>query len=170
MQKERLKLEEIKLVGITTITDNDNESSLKTTKILPCVQTYFGQKIYEKIKNRKKPGTTFAAYTNYDSKYVDTTQCGYKGSYTYFLGEEVTSFDDISEGLETLIIPVQDYIKFTTNPGVVPNIIRDAWKEIWGMSTQNLGGIRRYLTDFEIHDERMADRNSAILDVYIGIN
>ncbi len=169
MQKVALSLAEIKLVGITIRTSNANESSLTTTKILPCVQTYFGQNIPEKIANRKNPGTTFCAYTDYESDHINPARCDYNGSYTYFLGEEVTSFDNVPEGLKTLTIPAQDYIKFTTEPGVVPNVIGDAWREIWQLRPSSLSGIRRYLTDFEVHDARMADRQNAILDIYIGV-
>jgi predicted transcriptional regulator YdeE len=34
---------------------------------------------------------------------------------------------------------------------------------------QELGGDRRYATDFEIYDQRAQDPNNTILDIYIGL-
>src|SRR5579871_5325829 len=105
MQKTTIILPEIKLVGITTRTNNLNEFNWETGKMLPCIQRYFQQSIAEKIPNRKKPGTTFCVYTDYESDFT--------GEYTYLIGEEVTSFEDSSADLMKHTIPEQTYIKFT---------------------------------------------------------
>lgn len=51
----------------------------------------------------------------------------------------------------------------------MPNVIVDAWKEIWKMPASQLGGQRGYKADFEIYDERVSDHQSIVLDLYIGI-
>jgi predicted transcriptional regulator YdeE len=153
---------EIKLVGISVRTSYDNEIDKMNGKIFPCVRQYFHGGICGKILNRAKPGTTYCVYTDYESDH--------KGVYTYFIGEEVSSFDHLPEGLQTLTIPTQNYAKFTTQPAPMPNVIVNAWETIWKMSVQELGGNRRYHTDFEIYDERAADHQNIILDVYIGIS
>lgn len=156
-------LPEIKLVGITCRTNNQHifEADPATNKIAATVQKYFYQQCGDKIKGRKKPGTTYCVYTNYES---DCT-----GDYTYFIGEAVSAFEDIPEGFETLIIPAQSYAKFTNPPGPMPAVCVDMWQNIWKMTATDLGGERAYLADFEVYDERSQDHQNMILDIYIGI-
>ncbi len=126
MEKTTIQLQEIKLVGIKVRTSYQNELIWGAGKIFPCVKEYFHTSIAEKIQNRRKPGTTFCMYTEYESDF--------KGEYSYFIGEEVTEFyNNLSEGLETFTIRPQTYTKFTTNPGSMPAVIREAWQNIWGM-------------------------------------
>jgi predicted transcriptional regulator YdeE len=51
----------------------------------------------------------------------------------------------------------------------MPDVIVNAWKEIWEMSSKQLGGHRAYKTDFEIYDESAVDHQNIVLDLYIGI-
>src|SRR6266446_4378469 len=109
MQKTMTQLPEIKLVGITARTNNAAELNPSTAKIVSIVQKYFDNRLSDKIYNRKNHGTTFCVYTNYESDFT--------GDYTYFIGEEVSSFEDVGEGFETLTIPAQHYTKFTNKSG-----------------------------------------------------
>ena len=162
MQKMLLKRDEIHLLGIKVRTNNQAEVDPHQGKIFGCVQKYFHENLAEKIPNRKCPGTTFCAYTNYESDYT--------GEYTYFIGEEVSSIDEIPEGFETLTVPAQTYAKFTNGPGSMPEVLRKPWEQIWKMSKEEIGGTRAYHTDFEIYDERASDHSNIILDIFIGIN
>lgn len=161
MQKTIIKLPAMKLVGITARTNNANEANPTTAKISLTLQKYFVNKIPDKINYRKNPGVTYCIFTNYES---DVT-----GDYTYFVGEEVTMFDDSSQGLEQLNIPEQTYAKLTTGSGPIPQICIEAWQEIWKMGSAELGGKRAYISDFEIYDERAADPQNTIFDIYIGL-
>ena len=162
MQKVFSKLNEIMLVGITVRTNNAQEQNWMSGKIFPCVQKYFQQQLANLIPNRKKAGTTLCVYTEYESDYT--------GDYTYFIGEEVSSIENIPDDLQKLIIPKQTYTKFTTEPGSMPTVLSDAWQKIWQMSPQDLGAERRYHSDFEVYDERATDHSNLVLDIYIGIN
>lgn len=163
MQKTIVQLPEKKLIGITTRTNNKQifESDPSINKIAATVQKYFHSGLAEKIDNRKTPGTTFCVYTNYESDA--------NGDYTYFIGEEVTSFDKIEGDFESLIIPAQQYAKFTNQPGSMPAVCIDMWKNIWKMNVTELGGKRAYISDFEIYDERSANHTNVTLDIFIGI-
>jgi len=161
MERVLLKREEIKIIGIKVRTNNNAELDPKTGKLLPCVQKYFHQNLAAQIPNRLRPETTYCAYTEYESDHT--------GNYTYFIGEEVSSFVHVPKHLETLIIPEQTYVKFTNGPGSMPDVIRKPWQQIWKMSTKELGGKRSYRTDFEIYDERSRDHQKIILDIYVGI-
>ena len=162
MQQSLIKLPEIKLVGICVRTNNQQEQDKMQGKIFPCVQRYFHSQLADKIPQRKKPGTTFCAYTDYVSDYT--------GDYTYFIGEEVVFFaPTLPEGFERLVIPEQQYVKFTTPPAPMPDVVINAWSKIWTMSPKQLGGTRAYKTDFEIYDERASDHQNIVMDLFIGI-
>lgn len=161
MKKTITTQPEIKLVGMKTRTCNKDEMNWETGKLFPCIQAYSHQGIAQTIQNRKKPGTTLCLYTGYESDH--------NGFYTYFIGEEVESFENIPEGLEKHVIPAQKYVKFTTEPGAMPDVVKEPWLKIWEMTPAELGGERAYLSDFEIYDERAADHQNVVLDILIGI-
>lgn len=161
MQKALVKREGIKIVGIKIRTNNKTEINPSTGKIFPCVQKYFHQNSAATIPHRVHPGTTYCAYTDYESDHT--------GDYTYFIGEEVSSITDIPDNLEVLIVPPQTYVKFTNGPDSMPDVVRKPWFQIWNMTPKELGGKRRYHTDFEVYDERATDHQNIILDIYIGI-
>lgn len=161
MKKQKLRLPEIKLIGITVRTNNEAEINPLTGKIFGCIQRYFHQALAEKIPHRKKSGTTFCVYTDYESDHT--------GDYTYFIGEEVDLFDDCPSNFVSHTIPKQDYVKFTNGPAPMPKVVREPWFKIWQMNEEDLGGKRLYKADFEIYDERASDHQNIILDIFIGI-
>ncbi len=161
MKKQLIKKSEIKLLGLSVRTNNQNEMNPKTAKIGELMGQYWSQNIAGKILHRKNEGVTLSVYTEYDSDE--------HGDYTYYLGEEVSSFEGQLEELQSCIIPAATYQKFTTPVGKMPEVVIQAWQEIWKMSSQNLEGKRAYIADFEWYDERASDPNHAALDIYIGI-
>ncbi len=119
MQKTVTELPEIKLLGILCRTNNTAEMNISSAKIAPTIQKYFRQAVGEEIPNRKNPGTTYCVYTNYESDFT--------GDYTYFIGEEVKVGGDSMEGFSSIIIPAQNYAKFTSKPGIMPEVCIDMW-------------------------------------------
>ncbi len=161
MQKIIIQGPEIKLVGVTARTSNARESQQETAVIWQTIQKYFSLQGPEKILHSTHPGVTYSVYTDYESDYT--------GEYTYFFGQQVSEFDSVPEGLSILIIPAQKYVKFTSEPGVMPQVCFTMWQNIWQMSDAHLGGTRAYIADFEIYDERARDPQAVVLDIYIGI-
>lgn len=163
MEQISITLAPKQLIGLAVRTCFANESSPMVTeqKITPCVMGYFQGNWAENIPHRKTPGTTICAYTGYESDW--------QGEYTYFIGEEVNSLENIPEGMVSLEIPAQDYAKFTNGPGSMPTTLINTWMSIWLLSEEELGGGRAYHTDFEVYDERAADPMNTIFDVYVGI-
>ena len=162
MKKTIIQLPEIKLVGISTRTNNADEANPDTAKIGTMVQRFFNKKVQEKTNNRKKPGYIYSVYTNYESDV--------NGDYTYFIGEEVTSFDDINEELVALTMPAETYAKFTSQPGMMPDVLIEMWQKIWVMTPEELGGERTYVADFEIFNDKSLEGEATVVDVYIGID
>lgn len=161
MNKLIEQLPVIKLVGITARTSNQLEMNPETAQISATMQKFFMEGLQSKIANRIEPGRVFAVYTNYESDE--------HGEYTYFLGQEVSSFEGQSKEFNNLTIPAQTYVKFTSNAGPMPGVVIDMWQNIWKMNSSDLGGKRAYIADFEIYDKRSADLQRAVLDIYIGI-
>jgi predicted transcriptional regulator YdeE len=160
MKKAATSKSVIKLVGLSIRTSNQKELDPATAKIGLLVQDYFGLGVANQIQDRQNPGVTYSVYTEYESDHT--------GEYTYFIGEEVSSIDNVPNGLRIITIPESQYQRFTTAPGVMPAVVIQAWQSIWQMSPQELGGERRYLADFEIYDQRAMDPNSTVVDIYIG--
>ncbi len=161
MQKVIASLPQFTLVGICARTSNQAELA-GAGVIVPSLQRYFGEKLFEKIPHRKKPGTTFCVYTRYDSDHT--------GEYTYFVGEEVSVSEDIPGDMEQLVIPAQRYVKFTNGPGAMPAVVQEPWFKIWQMNDDELGGKRRYIADFEVYDERAANPMRTVVDIFIGLH
>ena len=161
MQKTVTELPEIKLLGILCRTNNTAEMNISSAKIAPTIQKYFRQAVGEEIPNRKNPGTTYCVYTDYESDFT--------GDYTYFIGEEVKVGGDTMEGFSSIIIPAQNYAKFTSKPGIMPEVCIDMWQNIWKMKSGELGGKRAYLADFEVYDKRALDPSKTVLDIYVGV-
>ena len=161
MQKTVTELPEIKLLGLLCRTNNTAEMNISSAKIALTIQKYFRQAVGEEIPNRKNPGTTYCVYTDYESDFT--------GDYTYFIGEEVKFVGDSMEGFSSIIIPAQNYAKFTSKPGIMPEVCIDMWQNIWKMKSGELGGKRAYLADFEVYDKRALDPSKTVLDIYVGV-
>jgi len=159
MKKTIITIPERKLVGLALRTNNKDESNPEKAKIMPLIQKYMQEDIVNKIKNRKNIGEMHCVYTDYETNE--------NGEYTYLVGEEVKNFGQ--DSFKEVIIPAQKYCKFTTEYGVIPKIVIDAWIKIWQMSDEEFGGKRTYIADFEVYDDRASDINNASLDIYIGI-
>lgn len=162
MEKSLASLPKIKLAGIKIRTNNANEADQSTSKIGALVQKYYVDRVSESIPDRVNPDTTLHVYTDYESDH--------RGDYTFFMGEEVTSFDNVGDDLETHTIQSQKYVKFTTEPGPMPMVVISAWQKIWQIASQKkLGAKRSYTSDIEFYDERAADPQNTVVDIYIGI-
>lgn len=134
IKNELMNKPAIKLVGLMTRTNNKNEMNAQTAKIGELAGQFWQQNIANKIPNRKHPGVTLSVYTEYDSNE--------HGDYTYFIGEEVSSFDTIPADLQPLTIKAANYQKFTTPVGKIPEVVMTAWQKIWTMSADDFGGER----------------------------
>ena len=146
MKKETLHINEMKLIGLKITTCNADEADPSKAKIGDLIMNkYYGTGVPDKLLGRINPGKTFGIFTDYESDHT--------GNYTYFVGEEVASLDDIPAGLTSMTIPSGNYVKFTTNTGEMPQVLIDAWKEIWQMDDGDFGGKRKYRTDFEIYGQ-----------------
>lgn len=161
MKTELINKTDIKVVGLTVRTNNQNEMNPATAKIGGLIGRYMAENMANTIPNRVNPGVMLSIYTDYASNE--------QGDYTYFVGEEVDSFANVPDGLSQLTISASKYQKFTTPAGKMPEVVLSAWQQIWQMSASDLGGERAYRADFEVYDQRAMDPTNTSLDIYIGI-
>jgi predicted transcriptional regulator YdeE len=162
MKKQKTKLDELILVGLTARTNNTDEMEPDKSKIASLAAFYWGNQVADNFKHRTNPGVTYAVYTEYESDE--------NGEYTYFIGEVVATTEDQDlVKFKTLTIPANHYQKFTTKPGKMPDSVIATWQQIWQMNKQQLGGKRNYLADFEVYDDRAKDPNNTVIDIYISI-
>jgi predicted transcriptional regulator YdeE len=161
MKKDLVQHPSMVLVGLVIRTNNKDEFNPEVRKIGNLVAQYFQSNIAAQIPNRKNPGVTIAAYTDYESDE--------HGDYTYFIGEEVKNTDTLPNNLVQITVPAGKYQKFTTEVETMPSVVINAWQEIWKMGKSQPDGERAYLTDFEVYDHRAQDPNAAVVDIYLGL-
>ena len=116
--------------------------------------------IIEQIPNRTDNGV-IAMYTDYESDA--------NGEYTFLIGARVTSIDSIPEGMIAKDIPDARYAVFTSGKGPVWKVVPETWQKIWSTPASDMGGERAFLADFEIYDERSADPQNAVVEVWVGV-
>jgi len=116
--------------------------------------------LLEKIPN-KADHRIVAVYTDYASDH--------NGEYTFILGAKVTSDNNVPTGMVAKKIPGGKYAMFTSEKGPAPKVVPETWMKINSLPQTAAGGDRAYGADFEIYDERAADPQNLVIDVYVGI-
>jgi predicted transcriptional regulator YdeE len=91
------------------------------------------------------------------------------GEYNYLLGAPVSSIEGLPTGLTSVQIAPGNYAVIITEKGDVTQVIPAAWKRIWAMTPQELGGRRAFTTDYEIYDQRSADPKNARVEIHLAI-
>lgn len=164
MQKEIVHLTQKHILCMTgpKYTSLAEEMNPDTAIIGPTVQKYWQQGIADTLPQRANPGHTFCLYTDYTGDY--------KGTYSFNIGEETEGSTEAAEGMRLLTLPAGRYVKFTTDPGPMPDVVLNAWQKIWAMEDAGeLGGERLYTVDFELYDHRAQDMNATVLNIYLDL-
>ena len=147
-KKDDFKLVGIKLYGKTT--NQNNQSSKDCGELWQKFET---DKIFNVIPE-KLSNEVYAVYFDYEKD--ETTP------FSYFIGCKVEKNSETPKELEELIIPIQEYSKFTAK-GVMTGCVTDAWEKLENSNTD-----RKFGFDFEVYDERSQDWSNAEVDIYIS--
>jgi predicted transcriptional regulator YdeE len=91
------------------------------------------------------------------------------GAYDYTIGAKVNSISKIPPRMVAKKVPAGRYAVFTSEKGFVGKVVPETWSRIWDVPKSVMGGDRAYQADFEIYDQRAADREHAQVDIYVGI-
>lgn len=161
MQLSHRHLPAFTVMGLSTRTTNALEGTPEGGKIGPLIQKYYEEKIVDQLPSPVFPGVSYSLYAAYESDF--------QSPYTYLFGEQVPEGSVVPDGLTLFTVPAQAYAVFTVGPGPMPALVINAWQKIWQMNEKELGGRRLYLGDFERYDQRAANPEQAIVDIYVGI-
>ncbi len=146
-------------IGIPTRTTNAKELSGEGV-IADQWERVMAGSIIEQIPNRAD-ANILAMCTDYESDA--------NGEYTFLIGTKVTSVASIPEGMIAKEIPDTRYAVFTSENGPVWKVVPKVWQKIWSTPASDMGGERAFLADFEVYDERAADPQNAMVEVWVGI-
>ena len=159
MQPKLVTRPAARVIGLEARTTNALEADPSTARIPRLWQRFFSEHVPEQIPNRAGSGAWMAVYTHYES---DAT-----GEYSLVLGAEVTSFDEIPDGLTRVAIPASRYLLFSAQ-GLMPQAVIETWSRIWSHFSQESEYQRAYTADFELYDQRFQSDNPEV-DIFIAI-
>ena len=116
--------------------------------------------LLQKIPHRVD-SSIIAMYTDYASDK--------DGEYSFVLGARVTDVQQVPSGMVVKRFPAGRYAVLSSEKGPVHVVVPEAWKRIWSMSREELGGERAYQADYELYDHRAADPQNAQVEIYVGL-
>jgi len=143
MEPKVVTRNEKKVIGIEIRTSNQLEGHQSTARIPKAWQKFYDEKVLEQIPNKAHKKVVLGVYTHYDSDH--------NGKYSLILGTEVTTLDDIPEGMVGITAVPAKYLEFNAE-GPVPDIVVSSWQYIWKYFSQHTEYQRTYTTDFEVYD------------------
>lgn len=117
-------------------------------------EKFFKENIPAQIPN-KINGNILALYTDYEGDYTKP--------YSWILGCEVSSLDEIPEGLVGKVIPESKYAVFTTQ-GAFPQGLIAAWQAVWKSNM-----LRSYTSDFEVYRPDFDPQKNPEVKLYIAL-
>ena len=122
------------ILGISTTTNNANETSEETQKIAPLWEKYDDESIYGNTLNKSNSTAMYGVHSNYVSDV--------HGDFDVTVGVEVT------KPKNAIVIENQKYLVFKKE-GELPEVAFNAWQEIWDYFENNDEYERKYAVDFE---------------------
>lgn len=151
MEYTIVKQEERWLVGLAVRTDNN-----RAMEDIPEVTAKFQEGWQEKINNCINDDI-FCAYLEYEG---DHTQ-----PYTFIIGCQVDSLEDIPEGMVAKKLEGGEYAKIDVQ-GQYPHSLIGAWQNIWE-NDEALN--RKYTTDFELYGQNFTEENNCQFSIYLAL-
>lgn len=144
----------MKIIGISVKTTNENGQS--TADIEQLWEYFFSKNIISHIPNKKNENI-FSIYTDYESDF--------RGKYTTILGVEVTSLEEIPEGMIGREFTEQTFKKIIAK-GEIPKAVGIAWQQIWNM---DLELNRSYLYDYDLYTQKSQQGTASEVEIFVGV-
>jgi len=148
---EIVELEKKYYIGLELRTTNQEGRS--HTEIPRHWERFFMEGITGKIPG--KIGGMLAHYTDYAGDWMQP--------YTMAAGFEVSSLDEVPEGLVGREVPAAKYAVYTAK-GKFPDALLKVWQEIWSSDLK-----RAYKSDFEVYPEDFDPAGDPEIKVYISL-
>ncbi len=117
----------------------------------------FFQEFFPKIPNRVD-GSILALYTDYEGDYTKP--------FSYIVGCEVSTLEDIPEGMVGRGIPQTEYALFKTE-GPFPQGVIDTWHKIWKLEKSDIK--RTYTNDYEFYGPDFDPIKNPQVSIFIAV-
>ena len=153
------KVEGFTVIGISARTNNAREMTPDGV-----IGKQWGRLFQEGLLNKipgKADSNIVAVYTDYASDH--------NGDYAFLLGAKVKPGTEPPAGMVAVNVPAGKYAVFTSEKGPGARVVPELWQRINSLPKSAPGGDRAYKADFEVYDQRAADPQNSVVDVYIGI-
>jgi predicted transcriptional regulator YdeE len=141
----------ILIVGIEIRTTNDNGAAFQDIPLH--WKRFFEQSIVDQIPH-KMADDIYGVYTQFEHEGQNNN-----GIYSFIIGVEVSTLDQIPEQCVSSVIPKSSYQIFEVAAGH-PEKVGEKWQEIWGHTFTNK---RTFISDYELY------RKSGEIEIYVGI-
>ncbi len=153
------KVEGFTVIGIFARTSNAREMTAEGV-----IGKQWGRLFQEGVLAKipaKVNSEIVAVYTDYVSDH--------NGEYTFVLGAKVKPGTEAPAGMVAVKVPAGKYAVFTSEKGPAAKVVPETWQRINSLPKSAPGGDRNYKADFEVYDQRAADPQNSVVDVYVGI-
>lgn len=117
-------------------------------------QKLFDEEILSRIPN-KMSSEFVALYCDYASDHT--------GPYSFVMGSQVSSLDDIPSGMVAKILPATSYAVFHVT-GEYPSSIINTWNAIWNSDIK-----RTFTGDFQVYPATFNQDKAKELDLFLAI-
>lgn len=150
-----------RVMGLAARTRNADEMDPATAKIPTLWSRFSFESLPGHIPHQTAPGVICGLYCEFEN--------GMEGAYTVLAGCAVRAGAEPPGTLAVRDVPAARYAVFTSRRGPMPNIVMEAWSEIWAMGPAELGGERAFTGDFELYDERAVHTKDAQIEIWISL-
>ena len=147
------KIEQFKIIGISTRTTNENNKAVEDISNL--WNKFLSEKLIDKIPN-KISSEIYSIYTDYEKDYTKP--------YTTILGCKVINLDQIPEGMIGKEIEGGKYNKLTAKGDITKGIVAQEWLKIWNSDLKRI-----YTVDFEVYGEKAQNPENAEIEIFVAI-
>jgi len=148
---------EKKVIGLALRTSNQLEVHHSTAQIPKAWSRFTNENLLRQIPNKAYDNIMLGLYTNYESDQ--------NGKYSLIIGTEVTSLDEIPEGMTGITAPAAKYLEFHFE-GPLPSLATQAWQHIWKYFLDNQEYRRTFTMDFEVYNSQ----NPESLDIFVAVS
>jgi predicted transcriptional regulator YdeE len=155
---EKIALSETKFAGVSFPCTNKDLMDTNFISVQNGINTLFSLNVPNVISSN--------LYEGMINPSEDYKKDRVNGKYDCFIGFQVSSFENMPEGITTFTIPAKSAYKvFTTETGKLQEVIFKKWFSIWGDA--KLSNERSYIFDFNLYSGG-EDFNNSNIKIYIG--
>lgn len=158
MDYEIKQLPVMMVAGMDVYTSNSAELSGQGN--IPALwKRFFSENIANRIADKTDEFRIVAGYTD-----IETDETG---PYRFFIGVQVSGFENIPDNFYKIEIPEARYAECLTDSGPFATVGIHCWQRIW--SDPDLKKKRSYEIDLEIYDPNNMDPDNIQFSIYVGI-